>query len=128
MQESATSRYSNRLIVRVDADTEAALEAEARQLGTSVSDVIRQALAEHLATDAAERLQAKLGPVVDRVLSRHINRLAGLIAKSVKAAAMAEEIGAHLVYKIDPAASEQVLDEAEKTAIAYLRGETDTGD
>ncbi|MBX6773599.1 MAG: ribbon-helix-helix protein, CopG family [Chloroflexi bacterium] len=128
MEVQRAPRYANALTIRFDSDTYAGLEAKARVLDTSAADVVRRAVAEYLASDAAERLQAKLGPVVDRVIGRHINRLAGLIAKSVKAAAMAEEIGAHLVYKIDPASSEQVLDEAEKTAIAYLRGETDTGD
>ena len=71
--------------VRLTMDDAAQVRAAAEARGVSVSVVIRQAVAEHLARREGDRAV----PVIDAVFAKHVDRLAGLIAKTYVASATA---------------------------------------
>ena len=113
------------LKVRFPAPDMAALEAEARGKKVAIAEVVRQAVAEHLARQTA----ARAAPVIDACLAKHVDRLAGLIAKTFVAADMANwqarALVAALVADQEPDA---VMREARTRALADLRrGGTDIG-
>ena len=100
------------LKVRFSPTDMAALEAEARGKKVAIAEVVRQAVAEHLARQTA----ARAAPLIDACLGKHVDRLAGLIAKTFVAA---------LVEDQEPDA---VMREARTRALADLRrGGTDIG-
>ena len=113
------------LKVRFSATDMAALEAEARGKQVALAEVVRQAVAEHLARQTA----ARAAPLIDACLGKHIDRLAGLIAKTFIAADMANwqarALVAALVQDQEPDA---VMREARTRALADLRrGGTEIG-
>ena len=113
------------LKVRFSGSDMAAIEAEARGKKIALAEVIRQAVAEHLARQTA----ARAAPLIDACLGKHIDRLAGLIAKTFIAADMANwqarALVAALVADQEPDA---VMREARTRALADLRrGGTDIG-
>ena len=113
------------LKVRFSPADMAALEAEARGKKVALAEVVRQAVAEHLARTTA----ARVAPLIDACLGKHVDRLAGLIAKTFVAADMANwqsrALVAALVVDQEPDA---VMREARTRALADLRrGGTDIG-
>ena len=113
------------LKVRFSNHDMAALEAEARGKNVALAEVVRQAVAEHLVRQTA----ARAAPLIDACLGKHVDRLAGLIAKTFIAADMsnwqARALVAALVEDQEPDA---VMREARTRALADLRrGGTDIG-
>ena len=113
------------LKVRFSPADMAALEAEARGKKVALAEVVRQAVAEHLARQTA----ARAAPLIDACLAKHVDRLAGLIAKTFIAADMANwqsrAIVAALVADQEP---DTVMREARLRALADLRrGGTEIG-
>ena len=114
------------LQVRLSASDREALRVEALAKGTSIAEVARDAISEHL----ARKTLARAVPLLDRALGKHIDRLAGLIAKAFIAADMANwqarALVAALVQDQEPDA---VMREARVRAFADLRrNEADIGD
>ena len=68
---------------RVSAEDAAMLRAEAEARKVSVAEVVRQAVTEHLARREVDRAV----PVIEATFAKHVDRLAGLIAKTYVAAA-----------------------------------------
>ena len=113
------------LKVRFSPNDLAALDSEARGKKIALADVVRQAVAEHLARQTA----ARAAPLIDACLAKHVDRLAGLIAKTFVAADMANwqsrAIVAALVGDQEP---DTVMREARLRALADLRrGGTEIG-
>jgi len=103
----------------------AAMEGEARGKKVALAEIIRQAVSEHLARQTA----ARAAPLIDACLGKHVDRLAGLIAKTFVAADMANwqarALVAALVQDQEPDA---VMREARTRALADLRrGGTEIG-
>ena len=74
------------LRVRLRSDDLALLRAEAEARKTSMADIVRESVGEHLARGAA----ARVVPVLDAALGKHIDRLASMIARTFVAADMAQ--------------------------------------
>ena len=113
------------LKVRFSSVDMAALKAEARAKKVALAAIVRQAVAEHLARQSA----ARAAPLIDACLAKHVDRLAGLIAKTFVAADMANwqsrALVAALVADQEP---DTVMREARTRALADLRrGGTDIG-
>ena len=113
------------LKVRFPGNDLAALQIEARAHHVPVAQVVRQAVAEHLARQTA----ARAAPLIDACLAKHVDRLAGLIAKTFVAADMANwqsrALIAALVADQEP---DTVMREARLRALADLRrGGTEIG-
>lgn len=106
------------LKVRFSPTDMAALEAEARGKSVPLAEVVRQSVAEHLARQTA----ARTVPILDACLGKHVDRLAGLIAKAFIAADMANwqtrALVAALVLDQQPDA---VMREARARALVDLR-------
>ena len=106
------------LKVRFSATDMAALEAEAHARKIALAAIVRQAVTEHLARQTA----ARAVPVIDACLGKHVDRLAGLIAKTFVAADMANwqsrALVAALVADQEP---DTVMREARVRALADLR-------
>ncbi len=96
----------------------AALEAEARGKKVALAEVVRQAVAEHL----SRQTSARAAPLIDACLGKHVDRLAGLIAKTFIATDMANwqsrALVAALVKDQEP---DTVMREARLRAMADLR-------
>ena len=113
------------LKVRFSAVDMAALEAEARGKKLALAEVVRQAVAEHLARQTA----ARAAPLIDACLGKHIDRLAGLIAKTFIASDMANwQARALVAALVEDQEPDAVMREARTRALADLRrGGTDIG-
>lgn len=106
------------LKVRFPAPDMAALEAEARQKKIPMAEVIRQAVAEHLARKTATRAV----PILDACVGKHVDRLAGLIAKTFVAADMANwQARALVAALVEDQQPNSVMAEARVRALADLR-------
>lgn len=79
------------ITVRYDEGTYAALTAEAARRKVSVAEVVRQAVQQHLAAEAAPVLMPEVATILEstleRVLGRHVNRLASIGSRAVIEAA-----------------------------------------
>ena len=96
----------------------AALEAEAQGKKLALAEVVRQAVAEHLARQTA----ARAAPLIDACLGKHVDRLAGLIAKTFVAADMANWQSRALVAAlVEDQEPDAVMREARLRAVADLR-------
>lgn len=86
--------FAGQVKVLVEREVEAALRAEADARGVAVAKVVRDAIDEHLAVKAAgvmlPEIEARLAPIVDRALKRHVDRLAGLGSRAVIESAWAK--------------------------------------
>lgn len=113
------------LKVRFSPSDMAALEGEARAKKVALAAVVRQAVAEHLARQTA----ARAAPLIDACLAKHVDRLAGLIAKTFIAADMANwQSRALIAALVEDQAPDTVMREARTRALADLRrGGTDIG-
>ena len=114
------------LHVRLSASDREALRIEAAAQQTTIADIARLAIREHLARSTA----ARAVPVLDAALGKHIDRLAALIAKTFVAADMAnwqaQALCKALLRDIQP---ERILVEARQRALIDLRGAgTDIGE
>ena len=82
------------ITVRYDEGTYAALTAEAARRKVSVAEVVRQAVQQHLAAAAAPMLMPEVATILEstleRVLGRHVNRLAGIGSRAVIEASWAK--------------------------------------
>lgn len=103
----------------------AALEAEARGKKVALAEVVRQAVTEHLARKTA----ARVAPFLDACLGKHVDRLAGLIAKTFVAADMANwQARALVAALVEDQEPDAVMREARIRAMADLRrGATEIG-
>gem|GEM_PF-6916866 len=72
--------------IRFRADDLALLRAEAEARKTSLADIVRESVGEHLARAAA----ARVVPVLDAALAKHVDRLAAMLARTFVAADMAQ--------------------------------------
>ena len=83
--------FAGQVKVLVERDVEAALRAEADSRGIAVAKLVRECIDEHLAAKAAGQMlpeiEQRLAPIVEKVLARHVNRLAALASRSVIEAA-----------------------------------------
>lgn len=83
--------FAGQVKVLVEREVEAALRAEADARGIAVAKLVRECIDEHLAAKATgavlPEIEARLGPIVDRALRRHVDRLAGLGSRAVIEAA-----------------------------------------
>ena len=96
----------------------AALEAEARGKKVALAEVVRQAVAEHL----SRQTSARAAPLIDACLGKHVDRLAGLIAKTFIAADMANWQSRALVAAlVEDQEPDTVMREARLRAMADLR-------
>ncbi len=104
--------------MRFSAADMAALQQEAAAKSVAVSEVIRQAVAEHL----ARQTLARAVPLLDQTLGKHIDRLAALIAKTYVAADMAHcqssAVCNALIRDLKP---EAIMAEARQRALIDLR-------
>lgn len=104
--------------VRYDDPTFAALQLEAQSRHLSLAEVVRGAVGEHL----ARQTLARALPLLDAAFGKHVDRLAGLLAKAFVAAGMASwqarALIAALVPDQDAAA---VMRQARLRALADLR-------
>ena len=106
------------LKVRFSGSDMAAIEAEARGKKIALAEVIRQAVAEHLARQTA----ARAAPLIDACLGKHIDRLAGLIAKTFIASDMANwQARALVAALVEDQEPDAVMREARLRAVADLR-------
>ena len=98
--------------------TLAALRQEAAARGTAVSELVRQAVEEHVARQTI----ARAVPLLDATFGKHVDRLAAIAAKAFVAADMASwqtrALVAALVPDQDPAA---VMRQARLRALVDLR-------
>ena len=103
---------------RFPAPTVAALQQEAAARRVAVSELVRQAVEEHVARQTI----ARAIPLLDATFGKHVDRLAALIAKTFTAADMASwqarALVAALVPDQDPA---EVMREARLRALVDLR-------
>ena len=106
------------ITVRYDDVAYEALQIEARSRRLPLAEVVRQAVAEHL----ARKTLARAIPLLDATFGKHVDRLAALIAKTFTAADMASwqarALVAALVPDQDPA---EVMREARLRALVDLR-------
>ena len=106
------------LHVRLSASDREALRIEAAAQQTTIADIARLAIREHLARSTA----ARAVPVLDAALGKHIDRLAALIAKTFVAADMANwqasALCNALVGDIKP---DEIMAEARQRALIDLR-------
>ena len=106
------------LKVRFSSVDMAALKAEARAKKVALAAIVRQAVAEHLARQSA----ARAAPLIDACLAKHVDRLAGLIAKTFLAADMANWQSRALVAAlVEDQEPDTVMREARLRAMADLR-------
>jgi hypothetical protein len=106
------------LKVRFSGPDMAALEAEARGKKVALAEVVRQAVAEHPGGQTA----ARAAPFIDACLGKHLDRLAGLIAKTFIAADMANWQSRALVAAlVEDQEPEAVMREARTRALSDLR-------
>ncbi len=106
------------LKVRFSASDMAALEGEARGKKVALAEIIRQAVSEHLARQTAGRA----APLIDACLGKHVDRLAGLIAKTFVAADMANWQSRALVAAlVEDQEPDAIMREARLRAVADLR-------
>jgi len=108
--------------IRLSRELAAQLEAEAKRGDRTVSELVRDVLADYLGRRTAGHGLEHVERALDRVLARHVDRLAGLTAKAVKSA----ETGLWLQLlelkadgRID---ADEALRVAEMKAVEYLRG------
>lgn len=103
---------------RFPAPTLAALQQEAAGRRVALSELVRQAVEEHVARQSI----ARAIPLLDATLGKHVDRLAAIAAKAFVAADMASwqsrALVAALVRDQDPAA---VMREARLRALVDLR-------
>ena len=113
------------LKVRFSAHDMAALESEARGKKVALAEIVRQAVSEHLARQTA----ARTVPLLDACLGKHVDRLAGLIAKTFVAADMANwQSRALIAALVEDQEPDAVMREARTRALADLRrGGTEIG-
>ena len=106
------------LQIRLSAPDREALRAEAAANRTTIAQVVRLAIREHL----ARHTLAGAVPLLDQTLGKHVDRLAGLLAKAFIAADMANwqarALVAALVQDQEPGA---VMREARARAFIDLR-------
>ncbi len=114
------------LQVRLAAIDRDALRSEAAAKGTTLAEVVRQAIREHL----SRQTLARSLPLLDQALGKHIDRLAGLIAKAFVAADMANWQARALIAALVPDQEPHaVMQEARTRALTDLRrGGTDIGE
>ena len=93
------------------------LEAAAEARGVSVAEVIRQAVQEHLARREGDRMI----PLLDETLSKHVDRLAALLAKVYVAAASASWQANYLVGRDPKADPVDIMRAAVTRALVDLR-------
>ena len=113
---------------RVDHATHATLQAAAGKAGVSLSEFVRQAVAQRLKPEEAP--VDVLRRAVDEALRPHVNRLAALTSKAVIQAATAKwlssamiEVLPSLPAGVEPAykQSQEVMDAARSYALADLK-------
>ncbi len=102
---------------RVPIEDAARLRAEAEGKEVSLAVVLRQAVTEHLARREGDRAV----PVIEGVFAKHVDRLAGLIAKTYVAAASASWQANHLVSLHKGENAEEVMELAVIRAAVDLR-------
>lgn len=115
--------------VRLPRELHIECEAEAKRRGASVSQVVREAVAEHLASETGRRYDATIEMACDRALTRHVDRLAALLAKAIIAAERGARLG-ELTYgvletvhgdDIQMPTQDEAIEESERLAVGYLR-------
>ena len=113
--------------VRVPEILYARLQREAESRGKSVSEVVEEAVTEHLA--AAGSVTDTLRRAVDEALQPHVRRLAALASKAVLQAAMSKWLVAAAIEVLpDPGSAkiayrdqDRLLEDARKFAVEDLR-------
>jgi hypothetical protein len=113
------------LHVRLPPADLAAVQQEAIAKKVPVSEIVRQAVREHL----ARQTLARAVPLLDQALGKHVDRLAALIAKAFVAADIAawqtRALAAKLLDDIDPA--DLMAQARERALIDLRRPGTDVG-
>lgn len=95
--------------VRLSREDAATLRAAAEARDKTVTEVVRQAIAEHLARREGDRA----APIIESVFAKHVDRLAALIAKTFVAAAAGTWQANYLIHRLcqgDPGAKESLDD------------------
>jgi hypothetical protein len=91
------------ITVRYDEGTYAALTAEAARRKVSVAEVVRHAVQQHLAAEAAPALMPEVATILEstleRVFGRHINRLAALSSRAVIEAAWVKWLAVAIIER-----------------------------
>ena len=106
------------LQVRLSLADREALRIEAAAKGVTIAEITRQAIREHL----SRQTLARAIPLLDQALGKHVDRLAGLLAKTFVAADMANWQARALVAALVPDQEpDAVMREARARALTDLR-------
>ncbi|MGC8489119.1 MAG: hypothetical protein ACP5QO_13025 [Clostridia bacterium] len=106
------------LQVRLSTADREALRLEAAAKGTTLAEIARQAVREHL----SRQTLARAVPLLDQALGKHVDRLAGLIAKAFVAADMANwQARALVAALVSDQRPDVVMREARVRSLADLR-------
>lgn len=128
----------NRLHVYLDKSDYTAIMAAAKRSGMSASEWARQVLLGAARNEAARDGLAEVQDALDRTLRRHLRRLAGVMASSLREASIGRKLAEQVLYLIGwPDQSQTatrrlgpqgVLQRAEKYAQDQVRRATERGD
>jgi len=97
------------------------LRERAAERGATVSDVFRSVLEDAIAGDAAARGRAAVEAALDRVLRKHVDRLAALVAKGAMGAHTSKYLVLALLTNGGRTSGKELLEQAAAAAASDLR-------
>ena len=109
------------LKVRFTDEELAWLRERARERGTSQGSIVRSVLQEAIAGHAAARGRTEVEAALDRVLRKHVDRLAALVAKGAMGAHTGKYLTLALLTDGGRTSGRELLEQAMAAAAADMR-------